>query len=44
MVINGRPTLAWRTLTKDLPLDITLAPLPTFELSAQTAFLRLANP
>ena len=34
MVINGRPTLACRTLTKDLPTDITLAPLPAFELIA----------
>jgi fumarate reductase iron-sulfur subunit len=34
MVINGRPTLACRTLTKDLPADITLAPLPAFELIA----------
>jgi fumarate reductase iron-sulfur subunit len=32
MVINGRPTLACRTLTKDLPAEITLAPLPFFEL------------
>jgi fumarate reductase iron-sulfur subunit len=34
MVINGRPGLACRTLTKDLPADITLAPLPVFELIA----------
>ena len=34
MVINGRPTLACRTLTKDLPTDIMLAPLPAFELIA----------
>jgi len=34
MVINGRPGLACRTLTKDLPADITLAPLPAFELIA----------
>jgi succinate dehydrogenase and fumarate reductase iron-sulfur protein len=34
MVINGRPSLACRTLTQDLPADITLAPLPTFELIA----------
>jgi fumarate reductase iron-sulfur subunit len=32
MVINGRPTLACRTVTKDLPDEITLAPLPFFEL------------
>ena len=32
MVINGRPTLACRTLTKSLPAEITLAPLPYFEL------------
>jgi fumarate reductase iron-sulfur subunit len=32
MVIDGRPTLACRTLTKDLGKEITLAPLPFFEL------------
>ena len=32
MVVNGRPTLACRTLTKNLPAEITLAPLPFFEL------------
>ncbi len=32
MIINGRPGLACRTLTKDLPDRITLAPLPAFEL------------
>lgn len=32
MVINGRPGLACRTLTQDLPSTITLAPLPGFEL------------
>jgi fumarate reductase iron-sulfur subunit len=32
MIINGRPGLACRTLTKDLPQQITLAPLPGFEL------------
>jgi fumarate reductase iron-sulfur subunit len=32
MVINGKPGLACRTLTKDMPADITLAPLPLFEL------------
>ncbi|MGI9246216.1 MAG: fumarate reductase iron-sulfur subunit [Steroidobacteraceae bacterium] len=34
MVINGRPDLACRTLTQDLPEQITLAPLPAFELIA----------
>jgi fumarate reductase iron-sulfur subunit len=32
MVIDGRPTLACRTLTKNLGRHITLAPLPFFEL------------
>ncbi len=32
MIINGRPGLACRTLTKDLPEQIVLAPLPAFEL------------
>jgi fumarate reductase iron-sulfur subunit len=32
MLINGRPNLACRTLTRDLPDEITLAPLPVFEL------------
>ena len=32
MLVNGRPGLACRTLTKDLEPDITLAPLPVFEL------------
>lgn len=32
MLINGRPGLACRTLTRDLPDEITLAPLPGFEL------------
>ncbi|MFO1303533.1 MAG: fumarate reductase iron-sulfur subunit [Burkholderiales bacterium] len=32
MMVNGRPTLACRTLTKDVGPDITLAPLPVFEL------------
>jgi len=32
MIINGRPGLACRTLTRDLPETITLAPLPAFEL------------
>jgi fumarate reductase iron-sulfur subunit len=34
MIVNGRPRLACRTLTKDLPADITLLPLPIFELIA----------
>ena len=32
MLINGRPGLACRTLTRDLPERVTLAPLPVFEL------------
>ncbi len=32
MIINGRPGLACRTLTRNLPECITLAPLPGFEL------------
>jgi fumarate reductase iron-sulfur subunit len=32
MVIDGKPGLACRTLTKDLAPDISLAPLPVFEL------------
>jgi succinate dehydrogenase iron-sulfur subunit len=32
MMINGRPGLACRTLTKQLPPETTLAPLPVFEL------------
>ena len=32
MMINGRPTLACRTLTKSLGAVTTLAPLPVFEL------------
>jgi fumarate reductase iron-sulfur subunit len=34
MVINGRPALACRTLTKNLGTEISLAPLPVFELIA----------
>src|SRR5215204_5707759 len=34
MMINGRPTLACRTLTKYLDAEISLAPLPVFELIA----------
>jgi fumarate reductase iron-sulfur subunit len=32
MIVNGRPTLACRTLTKNVGPEITLAPLPFFEL------------
>ena len=32
MMINGRPGLACRTLTKQLPAETTLSPLPIFEL------------
>jgi len=32
MLINGRPQLACRTLTKNLAAEISLAPLPFFEL------------
>lgn len=32
MLVNGKPTLACRTLTKKLEANITLAPLPLFEL------------
>lgn len=32
MMINGRPNLACKTLTKDLPEEITLMPLPVFKL------------
>jgi fumarate reductase iron-sulfur subunit len=34
MMINGRPTLACRTLTKNLEPEISLTPLPVFELIA----------
>ena len=34
MMVNGRPQLACRTLTRDLPEEVTLAPLPFFELIA----------
>lgn len=34
IIINGRPALACRTLTRNLPDEITLAPLPGFELIA----------
>ncbi len=32
MLVNGRPALACRTLTSDLPPDIVLYPLPAFKL------------
>ncbi len=32
MLVNGKPALACRTLTRDLPNHFTLAPLPGFEL------------
>lgn len=32
MLVNGKPTLACRTLTQKLDTDISLAPLPMFEL------------
>ncbi|MGD8189912.1 fumarate reductase iron-sulfur subunit [Brevibacillus ginsengisoli] len=32
MLINGKPSLACKTLTKDLPDEITLMPLPVFKL------------
>jgi len=32
MIINGRPDLACKTLTKELPTEITLMPLPVFKL------------
>jgi fumarate reductase iron-sulfur subunit len=32
MIINGKPRLACRTLTRDLPEQVRLAPLPGFEL------------
>lgn len=32
MMINGKPRLACKTLTKDLPSKITLMPLPVFRL------------
>jgi fumarate reductase iron-sulfur subunit len=34
MIINGRPALACRTLTRNLPVTIDLAPLPVFEVIA----------
>ena len=32
MVINGRPGLACKTLTRELPKEIILMPLPVFKL------------
>jgi len=32
MVVNGRPALACHTKTKDLPSEVTLLPLPVFQL------------
>lgn len=32
MLVNGKPTLACKTLTKDLPVVTTLLPLPVFKL------------
>ena len=32
MLVNGRPALACRTLTRNLDAEFTLAPLPVFEL------------
>jgi len=32
MMINGRPSLACKTLTRELPAEITLMPLPVFKL------------
>jgi len=37
MVINGRPRLACKTLTRDLPTHITLFPLPVFKLIGDLA-------
>jgi fumarate reductase iron-sulfur subunit len=34
MLVNGRPKLACRTLTSELPQHLTLLPLPVFELIA----------
>ncbi len=33
MMINGRPTLACRALTKDFPNEIILLPMPAFKLN-----------
>ncbi|MEW6696578.1 MAG: fumarate reductase iron-sulfur subunit [Bacillota bacterium] len=37
MVINGKPRLACKALTKDLPAAITLMPLPVFKLVGDLA-------
>jgi len=37
MMINGRPGLACKTLTKNLPNEITLAPLPGFAIIGDLA-------
>jgi fumarate reductase iron-sulfur subunit len=37
MIINGRPGLACRTLTSELPSEITLMPLPVFKLVGDLA-------
>ncbi len=37
MMINGKPRLACKTLTKDLPSEITLMPLPVFKLVGDLA-------
>jgi fumarate reductase iron-sulfur subunit len=34
MLVNGKPKLACRTLTSELPAEMTLLPLPVFELIA----------
>jgi len=34
VIVNGRPRLACRTLTEDLPQEITLLPMPAFALIA----------
>jgi len=39
MLINGRPGLACRTLTSELPADIRLFPLPGFELIADPSVI-----
>ena len=41
MLINGRPGLACRTLTSKLDENITLAPLPLFELIKDLSILQV---
>ena len=41
MLVNGKPTLACRCLTRDLPDHFTLAPLPGFELISPGATLTM---